>query len=183
MTRTKITLTLATAALAALALAGCSGGGGAGGAGPYGGGASPTTSGGTSAAAAGNTDGSSLATASTSLGTVVVDSAGMTVYFYGPDTKGETTSACTGACAVQWPPVTTSGTPHVTGVTGPVGTIAGPNGTKQVTLDGLPIYTYAGDSAKGDVNGQLVGNVWWAVTPAGAKITKPAPTAATGSGY
>lgn len=184
----KISVILAAAALgaaAALTLAGCTGGG-AGSTGAYGAGSGAASPGGgasaSSSATGGNADGDRLSTGSTSLGTVVVDGQGMTVYFYGQDTKGETASTCTGACAAQWPPVTSSGTPKVTGVTGTVSTIAWPNGARQVTLDGLPIYTFAGDSAKGDVNGQLVANTWWAVSPAGAKITAPAPSSGA-SGY
>jgi len=175
MRKNSIAFTVAAAALAALALAGCSGGSGST-TGASASGSSPTTSAAPGAAA---TD---LSVAPSSLGQIVVDGKGMTVYYYGKDTKGETASACTGQCLTQWPPVTASGTPSVTGVTGDVGTIDGANGTKQVTIDGLPIYTFAGDSAAGDVKGQLVANAWWAVAPDGSKITTAASGAATG-GY
>jgi predicted lipoprotein with Yx(FWY)xxD motif len=169
MRSNKIAIALIGASLAALALAGCSGGsgsttGGSGDTAPASGGADAGSS----------NDGDTLSTTSSSLGKIVVDGKGMTVYYYGKDTKGETASACTGGCLAQWPPVTASGTPKVSGITGTVGTIDGPNGGKQVTIDGLPIYLFAGDSKAGDVNGQLVGNAWWAVAPDGAKITKAA---------
>lgn len=161
-------------------LAGCSGNG-AGSAGAYGGSA-PKAGASSARGDSSGAPGDMLTSASSSLGKIVVDGAGMTVYYYGKDTKGETASACTGVCVALWPAVTTSGTPKVTGVTGTVGTIAGPNGTKQVTIDGLPIYTFAGDSAAGDVTGQLYDNEWWAVAPDGSKITTPAGSGSTG-GY
>jgi predicted lipoprotein with Yx(FWY)xxD motif len=186
MRKKTFALALAGAALTALALAGCSGGsgsaGGSGGSGSTGGGSATASSPSAGGAGSSSTAGDKLSTATTSLGKIVVDGTGMTVYYYGQDTKGETSSTCTGACASQWPAVTASGTPTVTGVTGTVGTIAGPNGTKQVTIDGLPIYTYAGDSKAGDVNGQLIGNAWWAVAPDGSKITTAAGGSSSG-GY
>lgn len=116
--------------------------------------------------------GDALATADSSLGTIVVDGAGMTVYVFDNDTQGTTASACTGQCLVNWPPVTTdSAAPQVDGVTGAVGTIDTPDGKKQVTLDGWPLYYFAGDSAAGDTNGQAVNGIWWVVSPAGAKIS------------
>jgi len=165
---------LVVAALATIGLAGCasSGGGGdtAGGSPAPAATASPTPS-------AGAPD---LATATTPLGTVVVDSAGMTVYFFDKDTAGSGTSACTGACLANWPPVTTpSTTPTADGVTGDLGTIPTPDGKMQVTLQGLPLYTYAGDKAAGDVTGQGVNNIWWVVSPSGEKVTQ-APTSGTG---
>jgi len=180
MRKNSIALALAGAALAALALAGCSGGSGSTGGSGGSGGSVGSSSG--SSSSASSTAGDTLKTASSALGQIVVDGNGMTVYYYGQDTKGESASTCTGACAAQWPAVTASGTPKLTGVTGTVGTITGANGTKQVTIDGLPIYTYAGDSAAGDVNGQLIGNAWWAVAPDGSKITKSASGSSGSSG-
>lgn len=114
-----------------------------------------------------------LHTASTSLGEIVVDGAGMTAYVFDKDTAGAGASACTGSCVGQWPAIVTdSASPKVEGITGDVGTIELANGSKQVTLDGLPLYTYAGDSAPGDTNGQGVGNIWWVVDSSGAKVTQ-----------
>ena len=70
-----------------------------------------------------------------------------------------------------WPPVTTTtDTPTVEGVTGPLGTIATPTGSKQVTLNGLPLYYWAQDQAPGDVTGQGIQNVWYVVAPNGDMI-------------
>jgi predicted lipoprotein with Yx(FWY)xxD motif len=133
-----------------------------------------------SGTAAGSGSGASLAVASTSLGKVVVDGQGMTVYVYDMDTKGATASACTGACASLWPAVEVTGTPQVSGVSGTVGTIKATDGGEQLTIDGWPVYTYASDTAAGDVNGQGVGGIWWAVGPDGAKITSGGGTGSAG---
>ncbi len=122
--------------------------------------------------AAAPTDGP-LHTASSAVGEIVVDGAGMTAYVFDNDTAGSGVSTCSGACASTWPAITTdSTTPDVEGITGTIGTIDGVNGLKQVTLDGLPLYTYAGDSAPGDVNGQGVNGIWWVVDATGAKVTE-----------
>ncbi|MFC7789909.1 COG4315 family predicted lipoprotein [Microbacterium sp. MAHUQ-60] len=114
---------------------------------------------------------SGLKVADTSLGSVVVDGDGMTAYMYDKDTQGAATSACTGACLTQWPPIlSASAEPKADGVTGTLATIDTPDGKHQVTLDGWPLYTFAGDEAAGDVNGQGVGGIWWVLSPAGEKI-------------
>jgi hypothetical protein len=77
---------------------------------------------------------------------------------------------------------TTSSTPSVKGVTGKVGTIATTGGQKQVTLDGHPLYTYAGDSGAHQTGGQGVMGIWWVVSPSGAKITGSG-AASSSSGY
>ena len=166
---------LAAFTLAVLALAGCAGSGtssgsSSGSGGAYGGSSSspspaPTTS---APAASGSAD---LATATSSLGTIVVDSKGMTLYFFDKDTAGSGTSACAGQCLVNWPPAhPASATPTVSGVTGKLGTIKATDGSTQITLNGLPLYYFKGDSAPGDVNGQAVQKIWWVVSPSGAAI-------------
>jgi predicted lipoprotein with Yx(FWY)xxD motif len=115
---------------------------------------------------------SALKTSSTSLGTVVVDDRGMTVYYFDKDTANSGKSACTAGCDAEWPAVkTTSTTPAVEGVTGKVGTITRNDGTLQVTINGLPVYTYRDDTAAGDVKGQGAGGIWWVVAPDGTKVT------------
>src|SRR6476660_7439470 len=97
-----------------------------------------------------------LKTASSSVaGSIVVDGKGMSLYLFTKDTKDSGTSACTGSCAVQWPPLTTtSGSPAGEGVTGKLGTISTPDGKKQVTLNGMPLYYFAKDTKPGDILGQ-----------------------------
>jgi predicted lipoprotein with Yx(FWY)xxD motif len=121
-----------------------------------------------------------LAIADSSLGEIVVDGKGMTVYVFDKDT-GSGQSACSGDCLTKWPAVVAeSDSPAVDGVTGEVGTITRDDGTKQVTLGGMPLYLFAGDAKAGDVTGQGVGGVWWVVSADGAKVTaapasEPAP--------
>ncbi|WP_298860732.1 hypothetical protein [uncultured Microbacterium sp.] len=154
----------------ALLLAGCSGGttgsGSSGGSGSGDGYGAPSSQASEPAASGGG-----LAVADSSLGKIVVDGEGMTAYMFDKDTQGTKTSACTGACLSQWPPILSdSATPKADGVTGTLSTIDTPDGKHQVTLDGWPLYTFAGDSAKGDVNGQGVKDIWWVLSPAGEKI-------------
>lgn len=110
-----------------------------------------------------------LKTASSSAaGTIVVDGKGMSLYLFTKDTKDSGTSACTGSCLVQWPPLTTtSGTPTAEGVTGKLGTITTADGKKQVTLNGMPLYYFAKDTKPGDTLGQGVGGVWFLSDPSG----------------
>lgn len=117
--------------------------------------------------------------ASSSAGPIVVDGKGMSLYFFTKDVKDSGKSACVDACLAAWPVFTTTAdAPKVDGVTGTVGTIATPDGKKQVTLNGMPLYYYAQDKAPGDVAGQGVNNVWYLVSPGGEMIK-----GAAGSGY
>ena len=159
----RLALTLAGTALAVLALAGCTA-------------PAPTPTETASSPAAEETEAppaaaAELAVADSSLGQIVVDGQGLTVYYYDADTVDSGVSACTGGCLQNWPIVTSAtDTPVVDGVTGTVGTIPTPEGGFQITINGLPIYLFAGDAAAGDVNGQGVGGVWWAVAPNGDKV-------------
>ena len=111
---------------------------------------------------------------------VLTNSAGLTLYWFAPDTS--TTSKCTGSCATYWPPVkgpVTAGS----GVTGTLSVITRPDDTMQATYAGHPLYTYAGDSAPGQANGDdkdLSGGVWHEVTVSGSSPA-PTPTADTRS--
>jgi len=166
---------LAALALGILGLAACGSGG------SYGGSGSTTSKPAASSSSSSAAGAVALKTASTKLGTVVVDGAGKTVYVFDKDTKGSGKSVCTGGCAGLWPAVkATGGTPTATGVMGTVGTITRDDGTKQVTLDGRPLYTYSGDAAAGDVAGQGFMGIWWVVGPDGAVMSS---SASSSSGY
>ena len=116
-----------------------------------------------------------LKVADSKAGQIVVDGKGMSVYYYTKDVKDSGTSTCTGGCLDAWPPVlATADTPTVDGVTGTVGTIATPDGKKQLTVNGMPVYLYAKDLAAGDTTGQGVGSVWYLVAPSGEMITAAA---------
>jgi predicted lipoprotein with Yx(FWY)xxD motif len=109
-----------------------------------------------------------IATADISgVGTVLTNADGMTLYYLQTDDASKVT--CTGNCAQAWPPsIVTGALPTAgSGVTGTLGTIDDPNGDKQLTYMGWPLYTYSGDSAPGQVNGQGSGGVWFAMTSGG----------------
>ena len=97
--------------------------------------------------------------------TVLTNTKGLTLYTLSGETKGK--FICTTAeCLKAWPPllVTRGTTPK-----GPVklGTIKNPEGKTQVTFKGMPVYTFEGDSKKGEANGEGLKDVgvWHAVTP------------------
>ena len=85
-------------------------------------------------------------------------------------------SACSGECAVDWPPVRANGKPTVgDGANASVvGTTTRSDGAPQVTYNGHPLYLYEGDQKPGDTNGQGVaafGATWYALTPAGNQVS------------
>jgi predicted lipoprotein with Yx(FWY)xxD motif len=97
--------------------------------------------------------------------TVLTNTKGLTLYTLSGEKNGK--FICTSAeCLKFWPPLLV---PAGTTPKGPVklGTIKRPEGKTQVTYKGAPIYTYAGDSKKGEANGEGVKDVgvWHAVTP------------------
>jgi predicted lipoprotein with Yx(FWY)xxD motif len=107
------------------------------------------------------------------LGPILVDSKGFTLYDFHKDKGG--TSACYGACAATWPPLTVEGAPKATSgaQSSQLGTTKRKDGTVQVTYAGWPLYTYAADSKPGDTNGQDVssfGAQWYALQPSGEEV-------------
>jgi predicted lipoprotein with Yx(FWY)xxD motif len=131
--------------------------------------------------------GAVVSTAKTSLGRILVTSNGRTLYLFEKDRNGK--SACSGQCAVFWPPLITSGKPIVTGGARAslIGTTRRADGRLQVTYNHHPLYTFVKDTKAGQTNGEGVnafGAGWDAMTPAGAKIEKPsAPSPGGGGGY
>ena len=113
--------------------------------------------------------------ADSSLGQVLVDAKGMTLYLFTKDSGG--TSACEGSCAALWPPLVAGGAPTAgTGVEGAkLSTITRPDGSIQVAYAGQPLYLYAKDAKPGDVTGQNVGGVWFAVRPDGTAVSAESP--------
>ena len=109
-----------------------------------------------------------LTAAQTPLGEVVT-SAGASLYRFDKDTAKPAKSNCAGQCATTWPPVlATDGVPQLAGIEpGAVGIAVRPDGTRQVTLAGWPLYRYVGDTAPGELKGEGVGGVWHAVAPNG----------------
>jgi predicted lipoprotein with Yx(FWY)xxD motif len=124
---------------------------------------------------------------SATLGDIVVDSKGHAVYRYDKDTASPSKSNCAGSCAAIWPPVLApSGAMQLRGVDqSAIGTITRADGTKQLTLDGWPLYDFTGDAGQGETKGQAFQNIWWVITPTGEKAAAQAgssPSSAAGSG-
>jgi predicted lipoprotein with Yx(FWY)xxD motif len=157
----KRVFTLAAGAAAAVLIAAC---------GSSGGSTSKVTSGGSTQ----GTTGPQVSVRSTSLGAVLTDPAGKTLYLLTADTA--TSLACKGSCLQLWVPLMapSSGQPAAgNGVTGAVGTVARDNG-KQVTVGGHPLYTYTADNGPGDTTGQGVtsfGGTWYVVDGTGNAVT------------
>jgi predicted lipoprotein with Yx(FWY)xxD motif len=134
----------------------------------------PTTSSTTSSSPAAA---ATLETATTSVGTALVDGSGRSVYLFLPDAQEEST--CYDSCEANWPPLAGAGTAGSGVDDGLLGTTDRSDGTAQVTYDGWPLYYFAGDTVAGDTNGQGVNEVWYLVGPDGAALgTADAATSA-----
>lgn len=104
------------------------------------------------------------------MGNVVTDEDGWLLYRFDKDSNDPPASNCEGDCAKIWPPALTDGDPILSGVKEDiVGTVNRPDGTRQLTIDGWPVYYYAGDEKPGDWKGQGVGGTWYAIQPDGTK--------------
>ncbi|MFG2626478.1 hypothetical protein [Streptomyces sp. NPDC048473] len=134
-----------------------------------------------------------VASASSPLGTILVDGKGRTLYLWEADTTSEST--CSGECAKEWPPLIVSGEPVAgKGVkAGLLGTTKRSDGSREVTYNGHPLYYFADDKKAGDTNGQKVndaGAEWYVLDPSGNKVTgtaksgttQPSPAQATSDG-
>jgi predicted lipoprotein with Yx(FWY)xxD motif len=177
MTRTRSISFLAGATalvLAALAVAGCGSSGGSLADGSV---TLPTSANGQSA---------TVGIADENLGKILVDSQGRTLYLFQRDSGS--TSTCIGACATFWPPLRVKGKPAVgSGASGSLlATSSRPDGTKQVTYNGHPLYRYSGDQKPGDSKGEgltAFGGSWFVLTPAGAAQVAAQPSNVGGYGY
>ena len=130
-------------------------------------------------------NGALVSTAKTSLGRIIVNSNGRTLYLFEKDRNGK--SACSGQCATFWPPLITSGKPRVTGGARAslIGTTKRSDGRLQVTYNHHPLYTFAKDTKAGLTSGEGVdafGAKWYVVSTAGSKIAKAASSGG-GGGY
>ncbi|WP_148283077.1 MULTISPECIES: hypothetical protein [Kitasatospora] len=162
-TRRRTLLAAGTLAAAAALLAGCGGGGG------Y------------SAGRTGN-PGPSQGTLTTAhdpvLGTLVTDGQGHTLYRFDRDGDSPSATHCTDACATRWPPelANGSGGADLKGIDAKlVSTVTRPDGSRQLTLSGWPLYRYAPDTKPGETKGQGVDGTWFASTPDGGRAM-PVPT-------
>lgn len=112
---------------------------------------------------------------------ILVTGGGRTLYYFTPDQAGAML-ACTGACLTTWrPDLLPRGATLARQQTlpGKLSTIARPDGSRQVTYDGWPLYRFTGDTSRGQVKGQGVGGTWFAATaqvPEVVPTPTPAPT-------
>ncbi|MGZ4271547.1 MAG: COG4315 family predicted lipoprotein [Solirubrobacteraceae bacterium] len=117
---------------------------------------------------------------STSLGKIVVDSKGHTLYLFEKDKRGK--SACSGQCAKNWPPLIVRGKPKAgSGLSAArLGTTKRSDGRTQVTYGGHPLYTFIVDAGKpGSVKGEGIkafGAEWYVVGANGKKVEKKSGT-------
>lgn len=100
------------------------------------------------------------------LGTILVDGRGFTLYTFANDTAGSGESACNEGCVGAWPPLTVEGEgSYDEALAADVDTITRADGSTQVTYKGMPLYFFASDTAPGDTTGHEVGGVWFVATP------------------
>ncbi len=98
------------------------------------------------------------------LGSYLVDSKGMTLYYFKNDSAGK--SACAGPCVEKWPLFSVDAVIAPEALkAGDFGAITRADGRKQSTYKGMPLYYFAGDKNPGDTNGQGVKDIWYVVAP------------------
>lgn len=116
-------------------------------------------------------------------GTILVNSQGLTLYHLSAEQGGK--FICTSAsCTQVWHPLAVVSGTKLSGTVGSLGVVKRPDGTEQVTYKGMPLYTFAQDTAAGQDNGQGVKDVgtWTVVTTSAAKASAPASSAPSSSG-
>ena len=164
----KIPALLALAAASAMTLSACGGSSSSG----------VATDSGAPAAATG-----AVHVGTTSLGKVLVDGNGMTLYVLSADSRNKST--CDAQCLSFWPPVAPTSAGKLAVAAGQTKTTAG---SAMATIAGQPVYTFAQDSKPGDVNGEgvnLYGGIWYALSPKGKPIVQAAastPSTSASSG-
>ena len=117
--------------------------------------------------------GTVVSTGTTSLGRILVNSGGRTLYVFSRDKNDK--SACAGMCAKFWPPLIAAGKPRASAGARAslLGTTKRADGRMQVTYNRHPLYTFVKDTKKGQTHGEgltAFGGQWNAVSPAGTKV-------------
>jgi predicted lipoprotein with Yx(FWY)xxD motif len=147
-------------------------------------GSSSTSSNTTSAAAStqpaaqigSSSSGAVVKTASNSLGTILVNSQGMTLYHLSGEVNGKFICTST-ACLGVWHPLIASSSGTPSGEVGSLGIVKRPEGTMQVTYKGTPLYTFTGDHQAGETKGQGIKDVGiWSAVTTGSSSTAAAST-------
>ncbi len=116
-----------------------------------------------------------VTTARTGLGQIIVDGRGRSLYLFEKDAAGRST--CSGICAAYWPPLVTNGKALALKGAKPslLGSIRRSDGRRQVTYAGHPLYFFAGDTARGQTNGEGLkdfGASWYVLAASGKKIDR-----------
>jgi predicted lipoprotein with Yx(FWY)xxD motif len=161
------------ALIAMLAIAGCGSSNSSGTASSSSGGAYGSGEESTTKPAAAKSEGAPITVGTAKgVGKVLVDSKGLTLYYFQKDQNGE--SACYGACEQGWPPLTTEGEPQAGegAMASKLGTTERKDGTTQVTYAGWPLYTFVEDKSPGEDNGtdsKAFGASWYPLHPNGEK--------------
>jgi len=185
MTR-RFPMLAASASVVLVLLAAACGGTGSG-AGLYGGAASTSAAAKVTAAAS-----TKVGVGKSALGSIVVNSAGHTLYLFEKDRNG--VSMCNSACTAYWPPLTSHGAPRAgSGVHKNLLTLAkAHNSVRQVVYAGHPVYTFVGDKRAGQTSGEGLTNFgagWYAIAANGHKVDKgdgtssSTPSSPGGYGY
>jgi predicted lipoprotein with Yx(FWY)xxD motif len=107
-----------------------------------------------------------------SLGTILTDQDGRTLYAFTNDKGG--TSSCSGACIATWPAAASSTAPTAGAGVSPAlfDSITRTEGVVQATYNKWPLYYYVGDAAAGETGGQGVDGVWFVVNAADGKLIR-----------
>jgi len=128
--------------------------------------------------------GAVVALRKTTLGAILVDSRGRTLYLFEKDRGGM--SACDTACVKYWPAFTSPATPRAgKGVQqSMLKVVRQHNGLRQVTYAGHPLYTFVGDKQAGQTTGEGLSNFgaeWYALAASGRKVEQSQQS--SGGGY
>jgi predicted lipoprotein with Yx(FWY)xxD motif len=125
--------------------------------------------------------------ANSEFGTILTDGTGRTLYFFDDDKPIKPQSSCTDQCVKAWPIVpASSGKTVGSGVdAAKLSQIVRTDGQMQLTYNNWPLYTFSGDTAAGETNGQGIGGTWHVAGVDGKPITTAAvqPTSPSGRGY
>jgi predicted lipoprotein with Yx(FWY)xxD motif len=137
----------------------------------------------TSLAVTSKGSGATVSVRQSTLGRILVDARGHTLYLFEKDTRGR--SSCSGACAAGWPPLIVSGKPRAgAGASAArLGRTKRADGRWQVTYNHHPLYTFVGDTMQGQTNGEglsAYGAEWYALSAAGGKVENDNSTINTG---
>jgi len=102
--------------------------------------------------------------ADATFGSVLTNSEGFTLYFFAPDSKGD--SNCLGGCITTWPAFNTSELTLDDGLdANDFSSIARTDGADQVTYKGWPLYLFSNDASAGEINGDGAGGTWFVAKP------------------